>query len=102
MRRLHASIRIAAEPGRVQDLVAEGWSPHLPWMQVTDLEVNVQPTDGAALWRSEQEHCSRLAVTVALRAPLPFLEPLLEPFAPDWLLGELWAFKQVAEKSAVE
>ncbi|HLO03200.1 MAG TPA: hypothetical protein VK191_08835 [Symbiobacteriaceae bacterium] len=102
MRRLHAAIRIAAAPGRVQDLVAEGWSPHLPWMRVTDLEVNVQSTDGSAVWQSVPEPGSRLAVSVVLRAPLPFLEPLLEPFVPDWLLGELWALKQVAEQTPVE
>lgn len=102
MQRLHAAIRIAAEPDRVQHLLAEGWSPHLPWLRVTDLEVTVQPTDGAALRQSAAEHCSRLAVSVALRAPLPFLEPLLQPFIPDWLLGELWALKQMAEQSPVE
>lgn len=71
-------------------------------MRVTDLEVTVQPSEGAALWQSAQEHCSRLAVSVGLRAPLPFLEPLLEPFIPDWLLNELWSLKQVAEQSPVE
>lgn len=101
MQRLHAAIRIAAEPDRVQHLVSEGWSPHLPWLRVIDLAVTVQPTDGAALRQSEH-HCSRLAVSVGLRAPLAFLEPLLEPFAPDWLLGELWALKQMAEQSPVE
>lgn len=102
MRRLHAAIRIAAEPGRVQGLLAEGWAPHVPWMRVTELEVSVQPTGDAAEWQLAPEPSSRLAVSVRLRAPLPFLEPLLEPFVPDWLLGELWALKQVAEQAPVE
>lgn len=101
MHRLHAAIRIAAEPDRVQGLVSGGWAPHLPWWRVTELDVTVQATDGSAA-QSGRAHGSRLAVSVALRAPLPFLEPLLQPFSPDWLLAELWALKQVAEQSPVE
>jgi hypothetical protein len=74
----------------------------MPWLRVTDLEATVRPTGALPDWEQAPALGSRLAVSVAVRAPLPFLEPLLAPYVPDWLLGELWALKQMAEQPPVE
>jgi hypothetical protein len=96
--------------------LAKGWRPRLPWLRMIEWEVTVHPVGAlmtldaarasAALWEVsaplDAEAGSRLRLYMTVRAPLPFLESLMEPFLAEWLMAELWRLKKVAEQPPVE
>jgi hypothetical protein len=94
MRRLHAALQVAAPPERVRAMIAHGWQPfrHSLWVRTASTKAVVHPKEGA----------SRCDFTVDVIGRIPFTEPILDLYLPDWLTHELWRFKQAAEVEGVD